>query len=234
MDERRSLGVFGAGESRDERGDAGSDIRAHGNVNALIQRDEPRYRHGNGHGGHDRRALQKGGEQCTDEDEQSGIAEHGKKVFYRIQTRKIAHGAAHHREPREQHSEARDNSAQLLRAVLFGKGEDKCADPRERGENDRRGNGVFAEQPQRDQLSRNGGAHVRAENDRRRLRKRHDARVHEADHHDGRCARTLNDRRGGGAHAYAQKFTLCRFGEQGFQAAAARGFEVGAHHIAGD
>ena len=92
MDKSCPFGISSAGDTGNNRHHAGTDVRAHRQIDALVKRQQPRHHHGDGDTGHYRRGLDDGRKQGSQKDDQQRIAHTGQKGFHRIVSGKFGHG----------------------------------------------------------------------------------------------------------------------------------------------
>ena len=234
VDEGRAFRVRTGGHAGDDGDNAGTDVGTHRQVNALIEGNESDEEHGDGNGGHDRRALDDRRQDGTDQDQQQRVLDRRKERLDRVEFREALHGVAHHGKTDEQHTETGEDAADFLKDIFLRKGHDERADTRHRREQHRRRDRIASEHTEGNDLTGDGRTDVGTEDDGGRLDQRHDAGIDETDDHDGGGTGALDGCGGNGTDADAEPFTFGYFCKHRPKLATADGLQVGAHHGAGD
>ncbi len=130
MDKSCPLGVRPAGHACQDGHHARTDVGTHCQVDALVERKQARHNHRDGDGRKHRRALDDGGEQRPQEDDQQRVFDAGEELFHRIESGEIVHGIRHHAEADKQCAEARQDAAHMFPRLTFREHQDKGADAR--------------------------------------------------------------------------------------------------------
>ena len=204
VNHRNALCVLIRADGGNKRRHAGTDIltendrecRAEGN----LSRRGKRLQNTDGSRG----ALNDRRQKRARKNAENGVAEKKQKLLEFGNFRERLHGGSHVIHTEDQHGKAeKDQTDVLLLGILQEKIEDDTDQRKDRRERRRLQHGdekaVAAETRKAEDPRRNGRTDVRTHNDRDNVRKRHNARVYEADHHDRGRRRALNDRRHGGA-----------------------------------
>ena len=234
MQQGGAAGVGAAANGRNYGHHARADVRAHCQVDALVEVDKSAENHCDNYRCQHRRRLDYGREQRAYQHQNQWVADARQKHFNRVERGKVVHCVRHCVQAHKQQAEASQNVAAQLQPLALAEHCHKNANARKRRENDGCRQAVAAEHTQRHNLRRNGRADVGAVDYRGRLRQRHYAHVDKTDDHNRHCARTLNGRRANRSNADAQPFALARFGKKAFQTMTARILKMGAHNIAGN
>ena len=216
MDDRGAAGVFGRADGGKERRDAGADVGADDDEVHAVARaaDDDPARSEHDDDARDRRGgLDERRDDRADDDEKDGILDRFEYGSDRIFDEVVPHRLGHIRKSDKDEPEPRKNGADGLDVVLLAQHHHERADDRQKEEE--LGN---VDRTERGDPCRDRGADVGAHDDGGRLKERHDARVDEADDHDGRCGRALDDRRDGRADAHARNTVIRRLVEQIFEA----------------
>ena len=226
-----ALGVAALSDAGKQGRDRGADVVAQQHGNRARQTDNARHAVGAG-GGSQVLQHRDGGRAALDDDRHdraygnaqnrhvdhlgNHIDEHGTRGQ---RLHRIAHGL----DAQEQKTEAQDAQADALHTLGLGDERNQEADEHERQD-------VIGDF-EGDDLRRDRGADVGAQNDRNGLGQAHQARAHEADRHDRRGARALQHGRRQRAGQNAENRIFSQKGKDILHLFAGDLLQVVAHHI---
>ena len=207
MDERRTLGVFVCTGRGDQSRDGGADVLAHDDRNGGGVGDSTRAGQRLQDTDSRRRRLQHSRKHRTGNYAKDGVGKAEEQIHEPGLVRQGGHRARHSVHASHQDGEAQQDLADAALAVLadhIKPDADKAEDGAPRIGVEHLGQEAVALQAgQREQPAGDGGADVGAHNDADGLVQFHQARVDEADRHNGGSAAGLND--GGDSHAQQQR-----------------------------
>ena len=234
VDEGGPLGVGPAGDTGNDRHDAGTDVGTHREIDTLVDADKARHHHGEGDGGHHRGTLDDGREQGAEQHQQERVADSGEEGLDPLKGCKRLHGSAHQFQTHEQESETGQDAAQDLDAALLGEETQECTQSRKGGKDNAGRDGVPAEHTQGHDLRGHRRTDIGPVDDGGGLGQGDDTGIDEADGHDRRRTGTLDGGRSERTDPDAQEFAAGGLGEELFEFFRARRLQVGTHHLTRD
>ena len=239
MDDAGALGVLGGTDGANQSGgDAGAQVDAHDDGI-----DQLEGHHAGGGKGledthHGRGALDDDGEHKAGEDAQNRhVAEVGQNVDESLRFGQRLHGVGHADQAHEQNAKAHADVADVLGAALFDEhGQNHADDQCQRGQGIRLeerqdGTAGGVDVHQSDDLGRDGGADVGAQNDAHRLLEVQNARADEANGENNGGGGALDDGGDDGTGEKTQENILGQLTQEVFQGGAGALLEAVAHDL---